>query len=609
MTQPRAYDFGDFRLDTRASQLLTRDGQPLPLTPRAFDTLLYLVEHPGVLVGKDELMREIWPDTVVEENNLNQAISTVRRALGETAGENRYVVTVPGRGYRFVPQVRPAEAAEDRPPAQPRNRLRVAVVVGAAVVLTLLISLAVQTARARRPIEPPAATTRSIAVLPFKPLVPNQREESLEMGMADTLIVQLGNVERVRVQPITSVRRYGGIEQDAVAAGRALGVESVLEGTIQKAENRIRVTARLLRVSDGSQLWAGQFDEDFTNVFSVQDAISRRILLALALRLTSDEQTRIAESHPSNTEAYELYLAGRLHWQARTVDSLNAAIDYFSRAIERDPNYALAHAGLADAYAILGVFHVRPAEAFPKSRVAALNALRIDERLGEAHASLAHIKVQYEYDWAGAETAYRRAIALNPNYANSRHFFAIYLAARGRFEESLTEIARARELDPTSPFIQMTAANILFQARRFDESLVEVERALELSSEVPMSQHLAGHVYLEKRMFDQAVRAFQKSGPLAPAGLARAYALANRREEALAEIERFTSRPDEHYAAAYHAALAFAALGEKERALDWLDIGHRERSTLMIWTNVDPRLDSLHGEPRFRALVKTMRLE
>ena len=289
--------------------------------------------------------------------------------------------------------------------AKPRARLRRPVAV-AAVMLMVVAAIAYALLFRRAPgVRPPEI--KSLAVLPFKPLVADHRDESLEMGMADTLIFRLSNLRDVTVRPISSVRKFSGLEQDPVAAGRELGVESVLDGQIQRWGDRIRVTARLIGVGDGKQLWAGQFDEKFTDVFTVQDLISEKVISALALKLTGEEQRRLTKHYTENAEAYQLYLNGRFYWEKRTPEGLKRAIEYFEQAIERDPNYALAYAGLADSYALLGVFHLPPKEAFPKAKEAALNALRIDDRLAEAHAALGHIKVQYEYDWAGAEKEYQ----------------------------------------------------------------------------------------------------------------------------------------------------------------------------------------------------------
>src|SRR5215813_14213096 len=350
------YEFGDFRLDATRRQLLRRDGQVVPLKPKVFDTLLYLVRHSGRMVEKEELMREIWPDAFVEENNLNQNVSKLRRALGESRGENRFIVTVPGRGYRFAADVKVlaedvpvdppqsvARQVEDTPDySRPRLRKRrLREHVGKTVVIGVIASLLAVGAfyiwRAR--IKPTMdAPVRTLAVLPFKPLVVERRDESLEMGMADALIGKISNIKEITVRPLTSVRRYGGPEQNSVEAGRELGVDAVLDGTIQRWGNRIRVTVRLVRVGDEKQLWEEKFDEDFTDTFAVQDSICERAMRGLALQLSSDERELLVKRYTTIPEAYLLYLKGRFFWDKRTREGTRQAIEYFQEVLKRDPN-------------------------------------------------------------------------------------------------------------------------------------------------------------------------------------------------------------------------------------------------------------------------------
>ncbi len=634
MNEPLSYiyEFGEFRVDAARRLLLGRNGEAIPLTPRVFDTLLYLLEHQGAVLDKDELMQALWPHTVVEENNLNQSVSALRRALGESRGENRYIATVPGRGYQFVADVEkvavPEPIAEgensdaavrSHRPADGRKSLFL-LLAGIGVVTVGFALYYLWSARTTSLLTESEGSTaphatppvRSIAVLPFKPLVADQRDESLELGMADTLIVRLSNLKEIIVRPISSVRRFSGMEQDAIAAGRELGVDSVLDCQIQMSGERIRVTARLISVGDGKQLWAEQFDEKFTDVFSVQDSISRKVASALALQLTGEERRRLTKHYTENAAAYQLYLNGRFYWERRTEEGVKKAIEYFDEAIEQDPNYALAYAGLADAHALLGVLHWPPKEAFPKAKQAALSALKIDDRLAEAHASLGHIKVQYEYDWSGAEREYQRAIELNPNYANARHFYALYLTMRGRFDEAHAEINRAQELEPSSLFIHANAGHILYQARRYDEAVNQLKRVLEMNPGIDLARNLLGVAYLQKGMYEQAIAELQRPATL-PAGgegsLGQAYALAGRRSAALKEIARLQALSKQRYVAPYSLAMIYASLVDEEKALDWLEKAYEDRSTRLVWVKVDPSLDKLRSEPRFKAILKRMGLE
>ena len=417
MNEPKThiYEFGDFRIDVGRRLLLLRsDGESVPLTPKVFDTLLYLVEHSGAVLDKDALMAAIWPDIVVEENNLSQNIYTLRRVLGESRGEHRYIMTVPGRGYRFVADVRTdtngdnpegTEGSQLKPDEKPavetngeaashlnqragkqNRRVLLALLVG---IIIIGLGIAVFYSWRTRTQPVPVTPVKIVAVLPFKPLVAENRNEALELGMADTLIARLSNSEKIVVRPITSVRGYGGLEQDSLAAGRELGVDSVLDGSIHIWGDRIRISARLVSVGDGKQLWAGQFDENFTDIFAVQDSISERVAAALIPQLDGAERQRLTKHDTENIEAYQLYLKGRYHAAKLTLPETNKAVSYYQQAIEIDPGYALAYARLANAYRNPTLTSDVPSsEAMPKAKAAALKAIEIDETLPEAHIAL-----------------------------------------------------------------------------------------------------------------------------------------------------------------------------------------------------------------------------
>jgi DNA-binding winged helix-turn-helix (wHTH) protein len=359
MERPQAYiyEFDDFRVDPRRRLLLGRDGRPLPLMPKAFDALIYLVEHTNEVLGKETLMRAIWAETAVEENNLNQCISALRRVLGEKRAENRYIVTVPGRGYRFV-----APVTRRKPPV----------------------------------IASSAESTPSIAVLPFQPLARNNRDESLELGMADTLIARLSGIRDIVVRPMSSVRKYADSKLDVLAAGRELGVDSVLEGSLQHQGNRVRVTVRLLNVSNGASFWSGTFDEEMTDIFALQDAISERVAQALPLELSKEDKTRLVKHHTQSTKAYQLYLKGRYYWWKNSPEEYSKSCDYLHRAVEKDPSYALGYCGLNSFYGYGAAFGmVPPEDGWPKAEWAVKKALQLDDQLAEAHLDLAALNMVY----------------------------------------------------------------------------------------------------------------------------------------------------------------------------------------------------------------------
>ncbi|MDQ3684723.1 MAG: winged helix-turn-helix domain-containing protein, partial [Acidobacteriota bacterium] len=451
--QRHIYEFGGFRLCAAKRLLLNGVGEIVPLMPKAFDTLLYLVEHSGKVIEKDELMREIWADTIVEENNLTQNISILRRVFGEKPGEHRFIVTVPGHGYKFVAEVRDLPEEDSAPDdgltpsglqtandkfqienqseignrkseiiknQKPKAEAQRAGRFWLVAVFSIFAIGAVGFYLWRENVKNATATNapvKTVAVLPFKPLVSENRNEVLELGMADTLIAKLGG-EELAVRPLGSVRKYASPEQDSIAAGRELGVEAILDGTIQTWGDRVRISTRLVRTSDGRQLWAGQFDEKLTDIFAVQDSISERVAAALKIRLGNAEKNRQTE----NVEAYELYMKGRYHVLKLKPSETSKAISYFQQAIAVDPSYARAYLGLANSYRSLALAgEMTPNEFLPQAKAAANKAIEIDDTLAEAHAELCYIVFRYDWNWSEAETRCQRALELDPNDAEAHH--------------------------------------------------------------------------------------------------------------------------------------------------------------------------------------------
>lgn len=628
-TERIVYEFGAYRLDPAGRRLLL-DGEPVALTARVFDVLLYFVQNGGRLITKEEVLSAVWQDSFVEEGNLTRNVSTLRKALGDNSDDPRYIVTLPGRGYTFVPVVREtresdepevrSEAAassslDDRttasdlvPPVplpvgqahRPRWLLAFAVIGLAGLLLYSWF---------RRTATTPEAA--SIAVLPFKPLAAGARDESLELGMADTIIARLSQVRGVTVRPINAVRRYSSLEQDALAAGRELGVSSVLDGSLQKAGERIRVRLRLLRVSDGRQLWAGQFDESMSDIFAVQDSISEKVVGTLIPKLSEEDRQRLAKRDTGNAEAWRLYINGRFYWNnRRTAEGFNRAVEYFEKAINEDPGYALAHAGLADAYTVRSIFAIQPpAEAYPQARAAALRALELDDHLAEAHAALAHVRIQFEYDWPGAEKELRQALALNPNYAWARHLYAHWLGTQGRFEEGLSEMRQAQELEPLSLYIHANLGMLLYYARRYDEAINQLEKTLEMDAGLDHARSLLGRAYLSKGMYDQGIAGFQQRTTPTPGSfgdLGLAYALAGRSNEARKEIEKLRQLSQQRYVPPYDLAVIYAALDERDKAFEWLEQAYTDRSQRMVYLQQDPALDKLRSDPRYKQLARRM---
>lgn len=643
----RQYEFGPFRIDP-LKRLLLRDGQAVALASKSFDTLLLLVERRGEVMLKDELMQRLWPDTTVEENNLTQQISALRRALGERAAEHRYIVTVPGRGYGFVSDVREVcgegadlileqrtrslitiDVEEEQPEGRASNRvaeveLRPAVapvagrrprahlfamaLVGLALTLLALFTYRQFAQDARR--HEAVALPKSVAVLPFKSLNAGANDEFLGAGMSDTLIAKLSNVRQINVRPTSAVLKYAGPPVNTLAAGRELGVDAVLEGTVQRAGERVRVTVQLLDVRAARPLWAQSFDEGLSDIFVVQDVISEQVAQAMLARLNGAEQQRLRKHDTDSVEAYQAYLRGRYFWNRRDEEGLRKSIGYFQQAIDQDPAYALAYAGLADAYNLLVNYHLAGASADEcgrRAREAVTKALELDETLAESHTSLASMKFYGEHDNRAAEREYLRAVELNPNYATAHHWYSEYLAMTNRPAEAMAEIRRAQQLDPLSPIINTTVGERLYFARRYDEAAEQLRKTLELSPDFYHAHYLLGLAYEQQGMYDEAIAEFQRArelggshGVLAAGALGHIYAVTGRRREALQMLNELLKLD---HNMPYAVATVYLGLGERRQAVEWLQKVPSEDATWLLRS--DPRLDALRSEPSLQSLLQT----
>jgi TolB-like protein/DNA-binding winged helix-turn-helix (wHTH) protein/Tfp pilus assembly protein PilF len=656
MPSPRRYEFGDFRVDGRQGRLFRRDGTPVAASPRVVEALVHFAEHPGETLEKGRLMEALWPGVVVEENNLNQLILTVRRALGDDPQDSRYVQTIPRRGFRFVAAVRPwpADAATapatptgpaeapasvelpaepaaashpgatptPAPPARPPwpRRLVVAAalaVVALAAVLGGRALLHERAASSDRAPAAPAPGVATLAVLPFKPVVAANRDEAFEAGMADSLIARLSTLPGVAVRAFSSVRHYAGVDQDPLAAARELHVDWVVEGTFQRAGDEIRVTARLLRASDGAARWSGTFDERYRSVFDVQDAIADRVARVVAPRLDAAARTRLAASGTHDVDAYQLYLAARAQSQDVLPTGLRRSVELYRRAIEIDPAYALAYAGLAETYRRLPFgADVPPAEAFEPARAAALRAIELDPSLGEGYAGLGWVKFWYEFDWAGAEAEFRRALDLNPNISEAQLGLGHLLSTLGRTDEGLRHIQRARELDPLSPIANTLEAGYLLGRGRRAEADERLRLALEIAPRFWVAHMTKAGFELTDRRPDLALRSLERAQEYSGGETTQALSLigarhaANgQRAEAQAILDGLLRRSRERYVPPTSLATVYAALGRNPEALDALERAYDVRDLRLAFMKSDPRWNALRGEPRFAALLARMKLD
>ncbi|MGI8408274.1 MAG: tetratricopeptide repeat protein [Pyrinomonadaceae bacterium] len=460
-----------------------------------------------------------------------------------------------------------------------------------------------------------AGPIKSIAILPFKPLVANDRDEALELGMSDSLISELSRLREVAVRPISAVRRYTDLEQDALAAGRELGVESILDGSIQRTGERIRVTARLVRVNDGQTLWVETFDEKFTDIFAVQDSISQKIIKVLSVQLSNDERHRFTKKYTASTEAYQLYLKGRYFWNKVTPDGFQKSINFYTQAIDIDPTYALAYAGLADSYNLLGSYGVLPLkESHPKARAAAEKALEIDSELAEAHASLAAVIADYYWDWPAAEKHFKKAIELNPNYPVARYWYSQHLARMGRLDEALAEARQAQALDPLSAQAIAHVGLALFRARRYDDAVAKLQEAVEIEPESLDAHIFLGLIYVQQGKTGDAIAEFQtvvkvsERNPSLLALLGYAYAKAGNRGNAVAILDELTGKPGNQRIYPFEIALINIGLDDREKAFEWLEKSFDEKAWQLGFLNVEPIFDPLREDPRFSDLLRRLKL-
>jgi DNA-binding winged helix-turn-helix (wHTH) protein/TolB-like protein/Flp pilus assembly protein TadD len=644
------YDFGPFRLDT-TKRLLLCDEKPVALPSKAYEALVVLVTNSGQVIEKDELMKSVWPNSFVEEANLTVCISALRKALGQRPNEPRYIVTVPGRGYQFVASVSAApdedsewtlerqtlarviiqerEVIEETQQSETKAamplpakqliatpRLQLKTLIPAVGLLLILLGAILYFLIDNRSSGPAAGTTiKSMAVLPFKPLTEDPGNEYLGLGMADVLITRLTSLEQIVVRSTSDISKYARLNRDLLSVGRDLKVDAVLEGRIQRIDDRMRVTVQLVRVADGAALWAGKFDDKLTDLFAIEDSISQKVTEALALHLRRDQRASLARQFTQNTEAYQLYLKGRYYWSKATLEDLKRAIGYFEQAIALDPHFTLAYVGTSDCYIWLSYFDLwPPKEVYPKALAAATKALELDEHIADAHVALASVKMEYEWDFEGAKREYRRAIELNPNLAIAHIKYAQCLAALGDDEAAAAEAKQAQQLEPVSLSINGGAGQVYYLLRRYDDVIDLGHKLLEFEPNFNSARWTLGLAYREKGEYDAAVEQLRKGiaqmkAPAPLSHLAYAYAKMGRKDEAKRLLEELKHLSTQRYVSSALIANIFVGLGDKDRAFEWLEKGYEERDFRMIFLKVAPMLDNLRSDPRFTDLLRRMGLQ
>ncbi|HSP13559.1 MAG TPA: winged helix-turn-helix domain-containing protein [Thermoanaerobaculia bacterium] len=614
------YEFAAFRLEPAERRLL-RGGEPVALTPKCFDLLVVLVENSGRLLEKSELLARVWPGQFVEEGSLSFNISELRRVLHEGENGLHYIETVRKKGFRFVAPVQAIPVADDgeaeeKPVAtHTASRASWAFKIFFAIVAVAALASLAYILRPRSGGPPVEEPPRTMAVLPFKPLAADVRDEPLEMGICHALIIRLATVEQLVVRPTSSVVAYNKMGQDPLAAGRELRVDAVLDGYIQRSGDRIRVTARLLRTADGRSLWSGQFNENFTDIFAVEDSIAQKIVEALHLNLTRDEQRSVTKHPTENIEAYSLYLKGRYFQDKRTEEGVAKSVEYFQEATVKDPRYALAFAALSDSYELLAVrAGARPKVAYEKARAAAVRALEIDETTAEAHIALGQVKSWYDWDWPGAEREFKRAIELSANDPIPNQQYASYLLTMGRHQEAISEITRAQRLAPVSLTTNVQAARILYFAGQYEASMEQCRKTIEMDPGFGGAYIFVGRIDTQKGLYREALEALDHArillhnSPEILSLIGYTYAVSGRTAEARQMLEELHRSSRQRYISPYHIAMIHAGLGERDEAFQWLEKAYDDREGRLTILRFAPEFAPLRSDPRFTKLLQRMNL-
>jgi TolB-like protein/Tfp pilus assembly protein PilF len=562
--------FGVFEADFRAGELRRR-GVKVKLQEQPLQILQMLLEHRGEVVTRDELQQKIWPaDTFVDfEQGLYNAVRRLRDALKDSADKPRFIETLSRRGYRFIGTV----------DATPRQ-------------------------------------IESLAVLPLENLSRDPEQEYFAEGLTEALITTLAKIGELRVVSRTSAMQYKGARKPLPEIARELGVDAIVEGTVLRAGDRVRITAQLIEAPKETHLWAESYERNLRDVLALQSEVALAIAREIQVRLTAQEQAHFAQTHPVDPEAYAAYLKGRYHWNRRSGEGYGKAIECFQQAIAKDPTYAGAYSGLADCLSLLGMWSmVAPDEGCGKAKGLALQALERDRSLAEAHASLAWATMLYDYDFSAAEKEFERSLELNPRYVTGHTWFGFFLAMVGRHEEAFIELQRAIDLDPCSSPVYSVLGIVHWAARRYDQAIEQYEKAIELVPSNAMAYGMLGSAYLCKSLYQPAVAAWQKGVQFSQgassfiAALGEAYAKAGNRDAAQRILEQLDELSKQRYVTPYIVGRINLALGKRDEALGCLETAYRLRDSFMVFLKTDPLLDDLRSEPRFQDVLRRMNFQ
>jgi DNA-binding winged helix-turn-helix (wHTH) protein/TolB-like protein/Tfp pilus assembly protein PilF len=642
---PVLYSFGPFFLDS-TERIFSKDGVPLQISPRAFDTLLLLVDRAPHLISKSTLMNAVWAESFVEEANLAVVISVLRKALGDDGQERKYIQTVPKLGYRFIAEVRrgsngfsePEVAGNSELDTKPRITAAVAsagvppppvasgmawlrnrnskIVLLAAIVLVPMLAAAINFRVHHAPVK--LQSIRSVAVLPFRSEGTNGTKPYLGVGVANSIINRLSSSDKLLVPTANTIARLpGSISTNELEAGRELGVDAVVSGTIDRSPTETRVSVAVTRVSDGEKLWSNSFTQSPEQTLDLADVLEEDIATRVSSSiLAALGNTTVARSNvdAANPEARELYFRGRYYWNRRTEDSLTKSIDCFQKAVAADPNFALAYAGLADAYVLVASFSVEPGrQAISSARTAALSAIQLDSGLAEPHAALGMISFFTDWDGAAAEQEFQRALALEPNYATAHHWYALDLAAMGRADQASYEVRKAQDLDPTSSMIATNVGWVFYLNRHYEEAEHAFRKVLEMDPGFVRAHTRLGITLLTEGKNQAAVQELRQAlalsgDPYVKGVLAEALAVSGNRAEASRMLAEMIKDSQQRYVQPFGIALAYLGLGQKDRALEWLQKALDDHTTTMVWAKIDPELDQLRSTLELQAMLAKMKL-
>ena len=638
--------FDRFELDLRAGEL-RKGGIRIRLQEQPLQVLQALLEKSGEVVTCEELQKRIWPaDTFVDfDHGLHAAVNRLRTALNDSAEHPRYVETVSRRGYRFIGKV---EASDEPVPAQsqpihpstPKRSRRfwnswTGMLLGFAAAIAIAVVLVAANFDGLRDWLFGGAkphSFRSLAVIPLDNLSGDPKQDYFADGMTEELITQVSKFQNLKVISRTSVMQYKGSKKSLPQIASELHVDAVVEGAVQLVDNRVRITAQLVDGATDEHIWAERYDRELSNVLLLQSEVAADIAKQIDLELTPQQQQQFrASAHPVNPDAYQSYLLGRYYWNMRTGPSLAKAGQYFADAIQKDPNFALAYSGQADYFAYLTVLGgpeiLKPRDAMAQARNAASKALKLDDSLAEAHASMGNILHNYDWDWAAAEREYKKAIELNPNYAMAHHLYAHLLIETGRKEESLAEARRALELDPYSPFVNNGLSRQYYLSRDYEKAAAQCLMGLQLSPEYFPARIQLALAYEQTGKLPQAISELEQAAGLMAGGsgavnsaqpsldipvvhalLGHAYAISGRTNDARRELSKLQVAAAKRYIPPSYFAILWMGLGDKKQAMDWLDRGYKDRSEHMLYLGLEPLVDPLRADPRFVSLLKQVGL-